>query len=88
MGLTTLQLDSLIESARVALQAALNDPKPNYSIGSRSVSFGDYIKSLTENLNNLMGMQADIPSEQIRVFDSDITDTGSDNTEYEGDETV
>lgn len=88
MSLTSAQLDTLIESARAALQSALDDPKPNYTIGNRNVSFADYINSLRENLENLVGMQANIPSEQVRVFDSDITYTGEDNTQLEGDEYI
>ncbi len=88
MSLTNTQLDTLIESARLALQTALDSPKPNYSIGSRTVSFADYIKILREQLMELVGMQASIPSEQIRDFDTEITDQGEDNTELEGNENL
>jgi hypothetical protein len=88
MGLSSSQLDTLIESARAALQSALDSPKPNYTIGSKTVSFADYIKTLREQLDGLIAMQADIPSENIRDYDSDITDTGEDNTQYEGDENI
>ena len=84
MGLTSTQLDTLIELARAALQAALTSPKPNYKLGERTVNYGDYLKMLRENLNGLSAMQSDIPAESINSFDSDISDTGTDNTEYEG----
>lgn len=88
MALSSAELDTLIESARSALATALASPKPNYSIGGKRVDYADYIKTLREQLRELVAMQADIPSEQVRAFDSDITDTGEDNTEEEGDESV
>lgn len=88
MSLTTTQLDALIELARAALQSALDNPKPNYTLNNRTVYYGDYIKGLQETLDNLGGMQANIPSEQTRDFDSHISDTGEDNTNYEGDSDI
>jgi len=88
MALTTAQLDTLIESARVALQSALDNPKPNYGIGARTVSFADYINTLQENLTKLVELQSSSPSEIVRDFDSEITAVGTDNTEYEGDSNI
>jgi len=86
MGLSSAQLDALIESARAALQTALDTPKTSYMMGGKAVNHFEYINSLRQQLENLVAMQAAMPSESIRAFDSDITDTGEDNTQEEGDE--
>jgi len=83
--LTTTQIDNLVEACRSALQSALDSPKPNYTIGGRTVDFADYIKTLREQLGELRKMKAEVPAESVRDFDSDITNTGEDNTELEGD---
>jgi len=88
MALTSTQIDDLIELTRVALSAALSDPKPNYSIGNKTVNYADYIKMLNEQLNAYSQMQANIPSEQIRTYDYDVTSTGDDNTQLEGDNDI
>lgn len=85
MGLTSAQLDTLIESTRSALATALANPKPNYRLGERTVNFADYIKTLREQLHELVAMQSEMPSEQVRDFDYSIDATGEDYTEYEGD---
>ena len=86
--LTAAQIDSLIESTRSALATALADPRPNYAIGDRRVDYASYIKILREQLTAFRAMKADIPAESLRDFDYDITDTGEDNTEYEGESTT
>ncbi len=86
--LTAANIDAQITLINDALTAALQNPKPNYKIGGREVNFADYIKTLNEQLSGLRKTKASIPSESVRDFDSDITDTGEDNTQYEGDSNV
>jgi len=88
MALTTEQIDALIESARAALQTALDSPKPDYIIGSKTMNHASYIKVMREQLHELSGMQAEIPSEQSFQFDSDIKSNGDDDTELQGDENI
>lgn len=83
--LTQAQINAQIALCNTALTNALTDPKPNYTVGSITVSHSQYMKDLRETLNDLRKMSASIPSEQVRDFDSEITDEGSDNTQYEGD---
>ena len=86
MALTYDQIQAQIELANTALTEALTNAKPNYSMGGRSVSRADYIKTLQETISNLTQMQADNPSESVpTAIDNEITVTGSDNTQYEGD---
>lgn len=86
--LTAAQIDTLIENCRSALNSALSDPKPDYTIGGRNVNFASYIKTLREQLSALREMKAEIPSESVRDYDYDVTDTGEDLTEYEGNNDV
>lgn len=86
--LTTTQIDELIELARSALVTALTNPKPNYTIGEMTIDYADYIKMLREQLSSLREIKSESASENVRNFDSDITNTGEDNTEYEGDNNI
>jgi len=42
--------DTIVSGLESALNAALDNPSPNYSINGQQVSFADYIRMLREQL--------------------------------------
>jgi hypothetical protein len=84
--LTETQIENLITLAYNALVTAMTTPKPNYQVGDRTVSYADYIEMLNGQLNSYREMKTVIPAESAPIaIDNEISATGSDNTQYEGD---
>ena len=63
--LTQAQVEAMITAINAQLLTLVSDPKPNYSEGEFSVSWGDVQRILLEQLKYYREMLQSFPAEEI-----------------------
>ena len=86
MALDQTTLQTQLDAVMTAINTAIANPAPNWSVGTVKFNQTEYLSMLCEQRDKLINQLRSLPSESIDTVQNSIDTFGHDSTEYIGED--